>query len=139
MQGVLDGRAFQGSFTAACEGSHTLPVRAEPRQAIAANPGEAVTAKLVERPARRAGAPLRSRRCGEAGRAASGVARAVGAGVRPGRRDPAPRHGPVRARSAAAAMLPAASRAGGRQCQAWRRRTEGVATHAESPPFAPLL
>ncbi|GAA4929877.1 hypothetical protein GCM10023224_06840 [Streptomonospora halophila] len=114
MQGVLDGRAFQGSFTAAGEGSHTLPVRAEPRRAIAANPGEAVTAKLVERPARRA------------------------APAGPERRPGAPSW-TVRARSAAAAMLPAASRAGGRQCQAWRRRTEGVATHAESPPFAPLL
>lgn len=49
VRGTIDGHAFQASFMAMGGGEHMLPVKAEIREAIGKDVGDAVTVTLTER------------------------------------------------------------------------------------------
>ena len=49
VRGTIDGHEFRSSFTALGDGTHMLPVKAEVRNAIGKEEGDAVTVRLVER------------------------------------------------------------------------------------------
>jgi len=49
IRGTIDGTPFRGAFMARGDGTHMLPVRAEVRDAIGKQAGDAVTVDLQER------------------------------------------------------------------------------------------